>query len=310
LRSSSVNQHRTDMFTPGIFLQKEAGLLGKLGLGAQFNQQRITSTNLGKHQRDQRSVFLEDSKDFGSRWKFDSVLRLDDFSDFGKVITGSANLKFQLSDEFGLNFGIGRNMRQPSFTELYYSDPYTIGSSDLSAEKSWNYQAGIDYTRQGFFCSFLIFMRREREMIDWVKQSSGQLWQARNFTKDDVLGFQYYLRKKINDIFSLDANYTYTNKSIDNQGYLYKYGPNYARHLVNTVLNIQLPFGRQEIGLNFKKKAGRRGWLLANAGLNYDLTKNYRIFLNCENILNVEYQDIEGIPQPGRYFEAGLKIEW
>ena len=310
LRSTSVNQHRTDMFEPSIYLQRQAGLLGKLGLGTEWGQERITSTNLGRHTRDHASVFLDDSKDFGSRWKIGFALRLDDFSDFGSVFTGSSNLKFQLSEPLALNFGISRNMRAPSFTELYYSDPFTLGNAGLAAEKTWNYQAGLEYDREGFFSSFAFFLRRERDMIDWVKSSPEQLWQAKNFTKDDVFGIEYCLRKKINSALSLDANYTYTDKSIDTQGYLYKYGPNYARHLVNTVLNIQLPFGTQEIGLSYKEKPGRRGWMLANAGLNYDLTKNSRVFFTCTNMLNVEYQDIEGIPQPGRYFEAGLKMEW
>jgi len=310
LRSKSVNQHRTDMYTPSIYLQKQTGKIGKLGLGAEWGQERITSTNLGRHTRDHASVFLDDSKEFGSRWKTGFSLRLDDFSDFGKVYTGSTNLKFQLTDPVSLNLGISRSMRVPSFTELYYSDPYTLGNDTLSAEKTWNYQAGVEYERNGDFFSFAFFMRRERDMIDWVKSDPSQLWQAKNFTKDDVLGVQYFMRKILNETFSLDANYTYANKSMDTQGYLYKYGPNYARHLVNTVLNIKLPFGTQEVGLSYKKKPGRRGWLLANTGLNYNLNKNSRVFLNCENMLNVEYQDIEGIPQPGRYFEAGLRMEW
>jgi outer membrane receptor protein involved in Fe transport len=47
-----------------------------------------------------------------------------------------------------------------------------------------------------------------------------------------------------------------------------------------------------------------------NAGLNYNLNKNSKIFLNTTNLLNVEYQDIEGIAQPGRYVEAGVRFSW
>jgi len=108
----------------------------------------------------------------------------------------------------------------------------------------------------------------------------------------------------------LEANYSYADKRIDSQGYFYKYGPNYARHLVNTVFNLSLPFGKQEIGFNYKKRPGRRGWLLVNCGLNYDLNPGARVFLHMENVLNVEYQDIEGIPQPGRYIEAGVRLNW
>jgi len=70
------------------------------------------------------------------------------------------------------------------------------------------------------------------------------------------------------------------------------------------------PFGRQEIGFNYKKRPGRRGWLLVDTGFNYNLNRNAKAFLHMENILNVEYQDIAGIPQPGRYIEAGFRLNW
>jgi outer membrane receptor protein involved in Fe transport len=47
-----------------------------------------------------------------------------------------------------------------------------------------------------------------------------------------------------------------------------------------------------------------------NMGLNYNLNKNSKLFLNSTNLLNVGYQDIAGIPQPGRYYEAGFKLNW
>lgn len=309
-QASSANNHRTDMFTPSLYLQKDAGLLGKVGLGLEWGQERIVSTNLGNHNREHKSVFLDDSLALGQRWDLGFSFRWDDFSDFNEVYTGSANAKFKLTDKVAFNFGVSRSMRIPSFTELFYSDSKTIGNPDLAAEKAWNYQAGFEYKEQDFSSGLVFFLRRERNMIDWVRTDLSQKWQARNFTHDDVFGVECSLSRRINSLLSIDANYAYTDKKIDTQGFLYKYGPNYARHLINTIFNIHLPFGRQEIGFQYKKRPGRRGWLLMNAGLNYDLNKNSKIFLNSTNILNVEYQDIAGIPQPGRYIEAGFRLEW
>jgi iron complex outermembrane receptor protein len=286
------------------------GVFGKAGLGAEWGQERMASSNMGKHTRDHRSIFLDNSVGIGQRWNLGSSLRLDDFSDFNIEYTGSLSVKFKFTDAAAFIFGISRNIRVPSFTELYYTDPTTIGNPGLAAEKAWSYQAGFEYKEDGFSSGLTIFLRQERDMIDWVRPDPAQPWQARNFTRDNVFGVEYSLHKKINRVLSLDANYTYTNKRIDNQGYLYKYGPNYARHLVNTVFNFQLPFGRQEIGLSYKKRPGRNGWLLMNAGLNYNLNRNSKLFLNSKNILNVGYQEIAGIPAPGRYVEAGLRLEW
>lgn len=304
------NHHHTDIFTPGIYFQKDMGLLGKTGLGLEWGQERIISSNIGKHTRSHKSIFIDDSKDLTNKLDAGFSLRFDDFDGFGRVYTGSLSAKFKLTDEAAFNFGISRNMRVPSFTELYYSDDYSIGNVNLAAEKAWNYQAGFELSQEEFSTDLVLFLRQERQMIDWVRSDSSQKYQARNFTRDNVFGVEYSLRKKINKILSFNANYAYTDKSMDSQGYLYKYGLNYARHLVNTVFSLQLPFGQQEIGFNYKKRPGRRGWLLMNAGLNYNLNQNSKVFLNSTNILNVEYQDIAGIPQAGRYVEAGIRLEW
>ncbi|MFH0917688.1 MAG: TonB-dependent receptor [Candidatus Omnitrophota bacterium] len=307
---ANYSDHRTDMFVPSIYLQKETRLWGKAGLGLEWGQEKITSTNLGKHTRQHQSLFLDDSLAVGGRWDLGFSLRLDDFSDFNQAYTGSSSLKFKFTPQAALNFGISRSMRIPSFTELYYNDATTLGNADLDAEKAWNYQAGFEYKQEEFSSGLVLFLRQEAGMIDWVRSDSSQKWQARNFTSDNVFGVEYSLHKKFNRLFSLDTHYTYTDKAIDNQGYLYKYGPNYARHLVNTVFSWELPFGQQEMGFNYKQRPGRRGWWLLNAGLSYNLNKHSKIFLNSTNILNVEYQDIAGIPQAGRYVQAGLRLEW
>ncbi|MDD5561555.1 MAG: TonB-dependent receptor [Candidatus Omnitrophica bacterium] len=311
VRSTSANQHRTDIFTPSIYLQKEIASWGKFGLGAEWGNERLASTNLGSHLRERKSVFLDNSFSLGSKLDIGSCLRWEDFSGFGRVYTGSLNARFKLTFDMAFNLGISRNMRVPSFTELYYSDSTTIGNDNLVSEKAWNYEAGFEYRQEDFLTGLSLFLRQEKDMIDWVKPDPASAsWQARNFTRDNVFGVEYILRKRFNRLFSLDANYTYTDKNIDSQGYIYKYGPNYTSHLVNTVFNLFLPFGRQEVGFNYKKRPGRRGWLLVNCGLNYNLSPDAKVFLHSENILNVEYQDIEGIPQPGRYIEAGMRFQW
>ncbi len=108
----------------------------------------------------------------------------------------------------------------------------------------------------------------------------------------------------------MDSNYSYINKRIDDRGYLYKYGPNYIKHLINNMLSLNLPFGIQTIELTYKKKPSRRGWFLLNTRLSYNLNKTSQFFVEVSNLLNVEYQEIEGIPQPGRWVESGLRFEW
>jgi len=311
IRSRSLNHHRTDVYTPNIYLQKEIGILGRLGLGLEYGEERINSTNLGKRNRKHKSIFTDDSKELGERLSLGFSFRADDFDSFDEVYAGSTSLRYKVSKESSLRLGLSRSTRIPSFTELYYSDSTTLGDAGLSEEKSWSYETGYDYKKEGLSWGTTLFYRREEDCIDWIRRTPGQArWQVENITEAQVAGIENYLKLKLNEYVTLDSNYSYINKRIDDRGYLYKYGPNYIKHLINNTLIFNLPFGIQTIGLTHKKKPSRRGWFLLNTRLSYNLKRNSQVFLEASNLLNVEYQEIEGIPQPGRWIEAGLRLEW
>ncbi len=327
-RSSSLNHHRSDVYTPNIYFQKETGILGRVGLGLEYGQERVSSTVLGKHTRSHKSIFMDNSKELTPGLSSGLSFRTDDYDDFGQVYTASTNLRFKVSKRNELHFGISRSIRVPSFHELYYDDPTTVGDSGLSEEKSTNYEAGLDYNSQDLSAGATFFLRQEEDSIDWIKRTPTQSrWRAENITEAEICGVENYLRFQITQNLVLDSNYTYIDKRINDRGYLYKYGQNYARHIVNSVFSFNLPFGIQTIGFTYKKKPNRDGWCLLSAGLSYRLNpvrkkssnktglsnridKSSQIFLRITNLLNVEYQEIEGIPQPGRWIEAGLRFEW
>jgi iron complex outermembrane receptor protein len=307
----SLNHHRSDAYTPNIYFQKETQSLGKVGLGVEYGEEKIKSTVLGKHNRDHKSMFIDNSKDLTPRLSLGLSTRTDDYDGFDQAYAGSLNFRYKISDEYTLHFGISRSIRIPTFHELYYDDPISTGNAGLSCEKSLNYESSFDYKKENLRAGVTVFLRQEQDMIDWVKHSpSDAKWRAENITKADVLGTETYLKLKIADRLKLDANYTYINKYIHAQGLIYKYGPNYIRHLFNAVFTFNLPFGDQGLGLTYKQKPHRRGWFLLDAALSKNLNKNSRVFLKITNLLNVEYQEIEGIPQPGRWVEAGLRFDW
>jgi iron complex outermembrane receptor protein len=311
LRSKYLNHHQSDVYTPNLYFQKDTEVFGKIGWGLEYGQERIISTNLGKHGRNHKSIFMDENKDLTSRFSFGLSGRWDDFEGFESIYTGALNLKFRLSEKGEFYLGMGKNIRIPSFTELYYSDPTTSGNPNLCAEKALNYQFGYSYKEGKLSAGITFFLRQEKNLLDWIKRTPSQAkWQIENITEAEVKGIENYLKFNLNQHFSIDSNYTYINKRIDDHGYLYKYGPNYASHLINTVFSFHLPFGLQSISATYKKRPGRDGWFLLNTHFSYNFRKNSQLFLEISNLLNVGYQEIVGIPQPGRCSQAGVRVEW
>jgi len=311
IRSRSLNHHRSDVYTPNIYFQKETEILGRIGLGLEYGEERINSTVLGKHNREHKSIFMDNGKDLTPKLSLGLSARTDDYDGFDQAYVGSLNFRYKISEENSLHSGVSRSIRIPTFHELHYDDPTTTGNVGLSCEKSLNYESGLDYKKERFSSGTTFFLRQEEDFIDWIKRTPIQTkWQAENIAEAEVLGVENYLKLKLNEYITLDSNYSYINKRINDRGFKYKYGPNYIKHLINNMFSFNLPFGIQTIELTYKKKPSRRGWFLFNTHLSYNLKKNTQLFLDISNLLNVEYQEIEGIPQPGRWVEAGIRLEW
>jgi iron complex outermembrane receptor protein len=311
LRSNSINRHRTDMYTPSVYLRRSLARFGTVGAGVEYGGEHIVSTNLGTHTRNHTSVFVDESwGEFFSlipSWSF----RFDNFDSFGGMATGSVALKKSVADCGTLSLGVVRTGRVPSFTELFYSDPTTAGDPALAPEEALAIQLGAGYRQAPWDLGATVFFRKEKNMIDWVKHTASQSrWIAENINRADIRGVEAYGRLAINTVMSLESNYAFVDKNVHEQGLLYKYGQNYARHLAHLVAAFHLPFGTQTCGLAYKKKPGRGGWLLLEVGLTHRLGRGAEIFCSFDNALDKEYEEIPGVDQAGRSIQAGLRFEW
>jgi iron complex outermembrane receptor protein len=254
---------------------------------------------------------MDDSKDVSDRLSLGSSLRFDDYDGFGGSYTGALQARYGLTQANSFQAGVSRHIRIPSFTELFYNDPVTRGDAGLAPEESLNYQVGWDYRKEAFSVGLAPFFRQEKDMIDWIKLTPDQpKFQVQNITRDEAFGAETYVKFAINKYSALDSNYSFIDKVVKSRGYIYKYGQNYTRHLVNTQLSFRLPFGIQALGLAFKKKPDRPGWYLVSSHFSCDLSKRAQFFLDVTNLFNVKYEEIVGIPQPGRSIEGGIRFDW
>jgi len=92
-RVASFNNHHTDMFVPSVYFQNDTALFGKAGVGLEWGQESIISSNMGKHTRNHASIFIDDSKKVTEKLNAGLSFRFDDFDSFGQVYTGSMSTK-------------------------------------------------------------------------------------------------------------------------------------------------------------------------------------------------------------------------
>lgn len=312
LRSNYLNHHRTDIYSPQ-FLTGQKVSWGEWKAGVEAREEVMSSSNLGKHTRNAKSALVNSKIDSLGRFTLEDSLRFDRYSSFGEVVNGSATLSYNLDAKKKIYAGFARSFRPPSFTELYYNDPTTLGDALLGAEKANTYEAGFKLSDKRISLNFCGYVRQEKNLIDWVKRTSSQAkWQAENISSSLVSGAETDLALNINSKTKLGLRYAYANKRFDDQGYLFKYGPNYTRHLAGANFHKEIDNFTYAASLTYKKKPGRDGWVIADVSTDYLLKKNpdLKLYFAVSNIFNVEYQEIEGVPQPGIWPEAGLRLEW
>ena len=305
-----VNHHKTDTFNQQCSLRFPVDFLGQLTIGEETIQERINSTNLGKYTREHYSFYVQNEKRLLENLIISLGGRYDHFDEFNDYFSPLflARYEFPSSE---IHLSASRSIRRPSFTELYYSDPVTEGDPNLSIEEAINYETGIlHHFKNKHHLGLNLFARDEDDLIDWAKTNpSDTKWKVRNIGSAQVLGLEIY--GKINLIRpDLSFRYTYINREIkDKGGYLPKYGPISLKHFLNIAFDFDFLSGKQRINFFFKKRPTRRGWLLTDLRLSTTI-KDIEVFLDTTNIFNEEYEEIKGIPSPGRWIQAGLRVQW
>jgi iron complex outermembrane receptor protein len=90
---------------------------------------------------------------------------------------------------------LGYTYRIPTFTDLNYKSPTTIGNSNLEPEKAFSQEVGLKWNTSNFNLSAAVFNRKS-DLIDYVKKLTDP-WQAQNI-QDVTKGFETQLLYSFN----------------------------------------------------------------------------------------------------------------
>ena len=144
-------------------------------MGLESDGDSIHSNNLGIHARNRGAGYMDlDLRPSKSRWKLSAGVREELFSG-GLQSTLAPHLagSVRLSDQLKLRASGGYGFRLPTYTDLYYSDPATIGNPNLKPESAWSGEAGGDWTASSrLSLSMTGFYNRQHETIDYLRAAS------------------------------------------------------------------------------------------------------------------------------------------
>lgn len=143
----------------------------------------IRSRSLGDHSRVQESLAAIPGVSVGD-WEFSLGPAADLFSDYGSRFSGAGGIAYSFDEHTKAQLSYREAYRAPSYTELNYESPSSLGNSGLPLKGRRTVALDLvrDRARIGFFYA------RSSHLVDWLKTSRSSAWYATDLGEVDVFG--------------------------------------------------------------------------------------------------------------------------
>lgn len=267
-----------------------------------------------------KALFLEDDWQLGRGFSLKLGSRLEHHSDFGTDVTSHISLNKKFSRGTHAYISFGQAVNNPSLKMRYANTPYWVGNPDLKQERSHTFTIGADsqITRK-WNVSGSLYWSKVKNALNWVNGTGGGRGYYQNIDTEDRRGLELSTRYRADDHWTLRAAYSYAH--IDStdaaKGYL---STNTRPNGYN--LGISYTQGKWEADADLNYVTGRSverftdsRYLTLDLGVNYHVTKDFKLYLKGMNLTDESYESIGVMPSiwtpmgayamPSRHFILG-----
>jgi iron complex outermembrane receptor protein len=273
----------------------------------------VTSYALGIHARNRGAGYIDlDLRPAKKRWNL-SVGAREEISSGGAQAAFAPQLSgsLRLTNELKLRASSGYGFRIPTYTDLYYSDPTTIGNPALKPESAWSGDFGADWvpsTRVSL--SVTGFYSRQHDAIDYVRANASSKWQATNLSGLQFVGvestFTWIPAKAQTVRVSWTALHGAQNAL---HGLQSEYVFNYPVENIHAAWSVALGHAfAMTNAVQLAERYQQTVYPVWNSEFTHDSGK-IRPYLRLTNLSNTGYQEITGVNMPGRSIVGGFAIQ-
>ena len=289
--------------------------MGITGFGVDVSRVSINSNNLGEHHRIMANVFLEHRFHF-----FDNQLDITPgvaityFSDFKFHAFPGIDVGYQLSESIKIYGNLGTTYRIPTYTDLFYRDPVTIGNPDLQPEEAFSQEIGLKFNRGNFSGSMAFFNRDANNLIDYIRPNTSQtIFTATNITEVNTKGFEFdanYNFKMVGFTQTLSVGYSFLDDTILEQNKeLSRYSLNTLRHHFTTRFSSKILKNlTQNIIYKHAERTTGQSYNVWDASIVLTLSEIDFTF-TANNIFDSDYIESGFVPMPGSNVLFGMRFK-
>lgn len=337
------NYHLTDVF--GLNLNSWfASCFGKTAFGSEIRSENVWSNVLGKTITTPIDVPGESGQVFTKSYSRTTISYFAEHSVYLKKFTLSAgamtnwisdlgfawniypgiDASYSLSENIKIIGSASTSLRMPTFTDLFYNGPTNIGNPDLKPEESLNYESAFKFKFKGFNGSAGGFVRKGKNLIDWVREVESTKWQTKNLTNINSTGIEIstniFPEKILGKDFvinKLGINYSYINLDKGENNFFSYYVLDNLKHKIDLELNHRVyrkimaswrATYQDRNGMRTTTDEYEPFWLV-NSKV-YWKSKSYEIYGMVANLFDKSYFDLGTIEQPGRWISLGFNYQF
>ncbi len=321
------NNHITTSYEGALRRANTLGPNTTLSYGLEADGDTINSNSLGQHSRNHSAAYANLSLRALGRFSLSLGARDEILSgavnSTDNVFSPSIAAAYTLTRTTRLRASAGHGFRLPTYVDLYYADPTTIGNPNLKPESSWSYEAGIEWTPTSsrLTLNAAAFRLHENDAIDYAKTilatpvlTFAEPWQAINIQNLDITGAEATARLRLTNTQQLQFSYTAAHTAPPPPNLLSEYAYNYAAQNALFGWSGTLPgkIGHQinaRTQVNVVQKTHHTAYALWDIALSRN-TGHLRPYLRALNLSNTGYQEIPQVPLQGRTIMAGIEFNW
>jgi len=304
------NLHQTNK-VGAEFNAKYISHLGVTGFGVDLAKVYLSSNNLGKRNRFMTTVFLEHLfKLADNKLDITPGIAINYFTDFKFHAFPGLDIGYRLNETLKIYGNVGYTYRIPTYTDLYYSDPTTLGDENLEPEEAIAEELGLKYSTSNFNATLALFNRDANKLIDYVKENIDDRWQASNIVELNTKGFE--LNTNVNFKFGefnqmLNLSYAFLEDDIKNIDVNFsRYSINSLKHHVTTKLTTSfIKNVSQNIVYKYTERTNGESYSVVDVSINATLNA-FEVSIIANNIFNTEYTETNLVPMPKGNLLFGL----
>jgi len=166
---------------------------------------------IGKPDRQNYFLYVQDEWKFARDWQLTGGVRYDYYSDFGETLNPRGAVVWDLRYDLTAKLMYGSAFRAPSFQELHaVNNPVTLGNPNLKPETLDTVELAFDYRpRSDLRLGWNLFHYWWKDLIRYVPDAGGGSFTAQNTGAQNGYGTELEAEWEPLDNLKLVGNYAY-----------------------------------------------------------------------------------------------------